>query len=333
MRVVVLHSADALEPPEDPVLGQIASALEALDHEAQRLPIADDIAPIVAELQRLKPDLVFNLTESFAGISSLDSNLAAMLNLLGLQYTGSSPSGLMLAGDKSLTNKVLGFHGILTPKFSTVYRGALDIGGDIHFPLIVKPPQEDASIGITGASVVHDIRGLLARIDELQNEFKSPVLVEEFVDGREFYVGVLGNFAPQPLPVIELDFTGFPEGAPRVATWDAKWGPEGTGEGAAAEASQEFTGTKSVFPTDVSEELVERMQKVAVDAFEALRLRDYARIDLRVTADEKIYVIEANPNCYLEREAEFARAAAKDGIEYDALIARIVDLAQARYAR
>ena len=333
MRVVVLHSADALEPPEDPVLRQVASALEKLDHEVTRLAVAGDIAPIVSELQRVRPDLVFNLTESFDGISSLDSNLAALLNLLGLQYTGSSPSGLVLAGDKSLCKKVLSFHGVQTPKFSTVFRGALDSGADIHFPLIVKPPQEDASIGITGASVVHDLKGLLERIDALQTEFQSPVLVEEFVDGREFYVSVLGNMEPTALPVIELDFTGFPEGQPRVATWDAKWGPEGTGAGAAAQASKEFTGTKSVFPTDLSEELVERMQAVAVDAFQALRLRDYARIDLRVTADEKIYVIEVNPNCYLERDAEFARAAAKDGIEYDALIERITELARARYAR
>jgi D-alanine-D-alanine ligase len=333
MRIVILHSADALEPPEDPVLRQVAAALEANDHEPTRISVADDIVPVIAELRRLKPDLVFNLTESFDGVSSLDSNLAALLNLLGMQYTGSSPSGLMVAGDKSLTKKVLGFHGVLTPKFSTLFRGALDIGGDIHFPLIVKPPQEDASIGITGASVVHDLQGLLARIDELQTEFKSPVMVEEFIDGREFYVGMLGNLEPDPLPVMELDFTGFPEGVPRVATWDAKWGPDGTGEGAAALASKEFTGTKSVFPTDLSEELVERMQKVAIDAFQALRLRDYARIDLRVTPDEKIYVIEANPNCYLEREAEFARAAEKDGTGYDALIARIVDLARARYSR
>ena len=333
MRVVVLHSEDALEPPEDPVLAQIASALNAVGHDATRVPVGGDIVTVAEALRRAHPDLVFNLTESFDGISSLDSNLAALLNLLGLRYTGSSPSGLMLAGDKSLSKKVLGFHRILTPKFATVYRGALDVAGDIAFPVIVKPPQEDASIGITGSSVVNDLRSLLRKIDELQSEFQSPVLVEEFVDGREFYVGVLGNMQPQPLPVMELDFTGFPEGQPRVATWDAKWGPEGTGEGAAAEASEEFRGTKSIFPTDLSDELVEKMNKVAIDAFEALRLRDYARIDMRVTPDERIYVIEVNPNCYLEKNAEFPRAALKEGIAYEALIAQIVDLARARYSR
>lgn len=333
MRVVVLHSADALEPPEDPVLGQVASTLEHLGHEVTRIPVAGDIVPVADALRRAHPELVFNLTESFDGVSSLDSNLAALLNLLGLRYTGSSPSGLVVAGDKSLTKKVLRFHDIRTPEFATVYRGALDVAGDLHFPVIVKPPQEDASIGITSASVVHDLRGLLARMDELQSEFQSPVMVEEFIDGREFYVGILGNMDPTPLPLMELDFSGFPEGAARVATWDAKWGPEGTGSGAAAEASAEFRGTRSVFPEDLSEELVERMQAVAVDAFQAIRLRDYARIDMRVTPDERIYVIEVNPNCYLEKGAEFARAAQRHDISYEALIARIVDLARARYAR
>lgn len=333
MRIVVLHSADALEPPEDPVLEQIASALSVLGHDAERLPVAGDIAPVIEALRRAQPELVFNLTESFDGISSQDSSLAAMLNLLGLKYTGSSPSGLMISGDKSLTKKVLRFHGIGTPKFTTVYRGTVDVSGDIAFPLIIKPPQEDASIGITGKSVVNDLQELFHRIDSLQAEFQSPVLLEEFVDGREFYVGVLGNMNAHALPVMELDFTGFPEGVPKIASWEAKWGPEGTGSGAAAEQSAEFAGTKSVFPEGLDEALVERMQKTAVDAFEALRLRDYARIDLRVTDAGEIFVIEVNPNCYLEKGAEFARSAERDDMSYHALIGRIVELARARYAR
>jgi D-alanine-D-alanine ligase len=333
MRVVVLHSADALEPPEDPVLDQVTSTLATLDHDVQRIAVGDDITPVITALRRALPDLVFNLTESFDGVSSLDSNLAALLNLLGLKYTGSSPAGLLLAGDKSLAKKVLQFHGIRTPEFATVYRGAVDWAGDIGFPVIVKPPQEDASIGITGKSVVHDLKELFDRIDALQTEFGTHVLVEEFVDGREFYVGVLGNLSAEALPVVELEFRNFPAGAPRIASWEAKWGPDGTGTEAEAARSAEFAGTRSVFPEDLDESLVERMQQTAVNAFEALRLRDYARIDLRVTPAGEIFVIEVNPNCYLERGAEFARAAGKSGLTYDALIARILDLARARYAR
>lgn len=326
MKIVVMHSADALEPPVDPVLDQLRGAIEACDHHVDLLAVSDRVEPLVSVLHEAAPDLVFNLAESFGGKSALESNVAALLNLLGLRYTGSSPAGLLLAGDKSLTKKVLSFHGVRTPEFATVFRGALDWAGDIGFPVIVKPPQEDASLGISSKSVVHDLRELFTRIDALQSEFQQPVLVEQFVEGREFYVGVLGNANAQALPIMELDFSGFPAGVPRIASWEAKWGDDGAGSGA------QFAGTRSVFPSDVPPALTEQMQQAAVEAFHALRLRDYARIDLRVTEDEQIFVIEVNPNCYLERESEFARAAAEGGLAYDALIARILELATARYS-
>ncbi|HKN67149.1 MAG TPA: ATP-grasp domain-containing protein [Gemmatimonadaceae bacterium] len=326
MKIVVIHSADALEPPIDPVLEQLRAAIQACDHSVELLAVSDTVAPLVTALLGAAPDLVFNLAESFGGKSALESNVAALLNLLGLRYTGSSPAGLLLAGDKSLTKKVLSFHGIKTPEFATVFRGALDWAGNIEFPVIVKPPQEDASLGITSSSVVHDLRELFTRIDALQSEFQQPVLVEQFVEGREFYVGVLGNANARALPIMELDFSGFPAGVPRIASWEAKWGDDGAGSG------EQFAGTRSIFPSDVPPALTERMQQAALEAFHALRLRDYARIDLRVTSDEQIFVIEVNPNCYLERESEFARAAAEGGLAYDALIARILELATARYS-
>lgn len=327
MNVTLLHTQDALEPPIDPVLDQLEHALRESDHETRRLVVDDKVEPLVSALTKDKPDLVFNIAESFGGKSALESNVAALLNLLQLRYTGSSPAGLILAGDKTLTKKVLSFHSILTARFATVFRGNVDWAGDIEFPLILKPPQEDASLGITQKSIVHDVKELLETISSLQTEFQSPVLAEEFIDGREFYVGVLGNSNVQPFPLIELDFSKFPKGLPKIASWSAKWGEDGEGKGA------EFAGTESIFPTDVPEELEARIQKVAVDAFQALRLRDYARVDLRVTSAEKIYVIEVNPNCYLEEKSEFATAAKKSGIEYPALINRIVELASARYSR
>jgi D-alanine-D-alanine ligase len=327
VKIAMLHTRDAAEPPEDPVLAQLDGALRAGGHEPQRVTIDASVEDVVSALRAFGPDLVFNMAESFAGKSALESNVAGLLNLLGLRYTGSSPAGLLVAGDKSLTKKVLSFHGIKTPEFATVFRGAVDWAGDITFPVIVKPPQEDASLGITSKSVVRDIRELLEKIGELQQEFQQPALVEQFVEGREFYVGVLGNVNARALPVIELDFSAFPPDKPKIASWEAKWGDDGAGAGA------EFAGTKSVFPTDVPEALVHRMQEIAVDAFHALRLRDYARIDLRVTPAEEVFVIEVNPNCYLERESEFARAAAQGGLAYEALIAEIVSLSTARYSR
>ena len=327
MKVAILHTQDALEPPVDPVLADLEGALRESSHECTRVVVNDKVEPVIEALRKFEPDIVFNLAEAFAGRSALESNVAALLNLLGLRYTGSSPAGLILAGDKTLTKKVLTFHGILTARFATVFRGAVDWAGDINFPLILKPPQEDASLGITQKSIVNDVQELLQTMSSLQTEYRSPVLAEEFIDGREFYVGVLGNSDAQALPVMELDFSGYPEGMPKIASWEAKWGDEGDEKGA------EFEGTKSVFPTDLSEELTQRMQKVALDAFHALRLRDYARVDLRVNAKEEIYVIEVNPNCYLEKNAEFASAAGKSGLEYPKLIERIIELANARYSR
>ena len=326
MKVTLLHNEDALEPPVDPVLDQLVGAITSFGHEVDRLPVGAEVAPIVSRLESHRPDLVFNLIESFDGKSALGSNVTALLNLLGLTYTGSSPAGMIVSDDKSLTKKVLRFHGIQTPEFATLYRGAVDWAGDLTFPVIVKPPQEDASIGISAASVVHGIKDLFAQIDALQSEYQSPVLVEQFIEGREFYVGLLGNVNVEALPVIELDFSKFPADKPRIASWEAKWGDE-SGGGA------EFAGTQSVFPEGLDEGLVERMQQVAKDCFQALRLRDYARIDLRVTDAGEIYVIEVNPNCYLEKDSEFARAARKSGLEYEGLIGRILDLAMARYAR
>jgi D-alanine-D-alanine ligase len=328
VKIVLLHTVDAVAPgAEDPVLGQIEEALHASGHETTRLAVDKTVQPLVTSLVEDRPDLVFNMAESFGGKSALESNVAALLNLLGLRYTGSSPAGLIQAGDKTLTKKVLSFHQIPSPKFAAVYRGKVEHAAELDFPLIVKPPQEDASLGITHKSIVRSPSELLGKIGELQAEFQSPALVEQFIDGREFYVGVLGNVNAKALPVIELDFSKFPADRPKIASWEAKWGDAGDGKGA------EFAGTESVFPTDVPDELVAKMQAVALRAFDALRLRDYARIDLRVTPAGEVFVIEVNPNCYLEANGEFARAAAKSGLSYQALIDQIVELASARYAR
>lgn len=327
MKVTIIHAVDAVEPPPvDPVLDQVAGALKGAGHAVSMLAVDRDLARSVEALTADKPDLVFNLAESFEGKSALEGSVAGLLNLIDLRYTGSSPTGLMLAGDKSISTKVLRANGVKTPESTTLFRGNVESAGKLSFPLIVKPPQEDASLGITGKSVVNDLQELFQQLDALHGEYASPILVEEFIDGREFYVGVLGNDRPVALPPMEMDFTGFPADRPRIASWAAKWGDDGEGSGA------EYAGTKSVLP-DLDDELVERLHAVAIAAFQALRLRDYARVDMRVNPAGEVFVLEINPNCYLEKEAEFARAAGKHGLEYDALIARIVELATARYAR
>jgi D-alanine-D-alanine ligase len=161
-------------------------------------------------------------------------------------------------------------------------------------------------------------------MDELNTKYQQPVLLEQYIVGREFYVGVLGNDKAELLPIVELDFSGDAGGAYRIASFDVKWAEPG--EAAAA-------ATESVIAQDLPTEWIERMQHAALDAFQSLRLRDYARVDMRVTDQGDIYILEVNPNCYLEKKSEFAMAAAAGGLEYDALIGRIVELASARYAR
>jgi D-alanine-D-alanine ligase len=201
-------------------------------------------------------------------------------------------------------------------------QGSFETGGNLRMPLFVKPLRSDSSLGIGGKSLVHDPVALMERVTAIRKELNDSALAEEYIEGREFYVGVLGNGQPKALPPIEVDFTGFPEGVPKVLDSKAKWD----------EGSQEYKGTKSVL-ANLPDELRARLQKVAVDAFRALRVRDYGRVDLRLTDTGDIYVLEVNASCYLEKSSEFAMAAAAGGLDYPRLIERIVNLTLERYGK
>ncbi len=274
------------------------------------------------ELARSQTDLLFNLVESFAGDDSQDTNIAGYLELLGRRFTGAGSSGLYLAQDKNLAKKIFTFHGIHTPYFTTVYRGRIEHSHDIQFPVIVKPAREDGSIGIQFGAVCTSIKELMERIDYIHAEFDSPALIEEYIEGRELYVGVLGNEKPQALPVVELDLSQLPEGTPKIAGSEVKW----------EEDTEAYKATKPFFPEDLEEATVARLQETALQAFTALQLCDYGRIDFRLATDGTVHVLEVNPNPYLLSSAEFAMAAKQSGRSYGELIAEIVDSAMGRYA-
>jgi D-alanine-D-alanine ligase len=326
MKITVLtylDSEDENSKEYEAVVPQVAKALRSLGHRVSVLGIHTDVKRLIAGLSRRKPDLVFNLMEMFGDNVFGDIPVAGLLDLLALKYTGSGPGELYLSQDKGLTKKLLAFEEILYPRFAVFSRQqAFETGGNLRMPLFVKPLRSDSSIGIGGKSLVHDAGALMERVAVIRKELNDSALAEEFIDGREFYVGVLGNSQPRALPPVEVDFTGFPEGAPKVLDSKAKWD----------ERSQEFKGTKSVLAT-LPDELRARLQKVAVDAYRALRVRDYGRVDLRLTDTGDIYVLEVNASCYLERSSEFAMSAAAAGIDYPKLIERIVDLALERYKR
>jgi D-alanine-D-alanine ligase len=305
----------------DPVVPQVARTLRRLGHRVSVLGVHGDVKRLIVGLSRRKPDLVFNLMEMFGENVFGDIPVTGLLELLGLKYTGSGPGELYLSQDKGLTKKLLAFEDILYPRYAVFSRqAAFETGGNLRMPLFVKPLRSDASLGIGGKSLVHDAVALMERVAVIHKELDDSALAEEYIDGREFYVGVLGNGQPKALPPVEVDFTGFPEGVPKVMDSKAKWD----------ERSKEYKGTKSVI-ANLPDELRARLQKVAVDAYRALRVRDYGRVDLRLTDTGDIYVLEVNASCYLEKSSEFAMAAAASGLDYPRLIERIVNLASERF--
>ena len=333
LRVAVLYDVwdDGAEPEEPaPARGrrkpekedrqEIHEALRANGHSPIYFEI-DGTPESLKALADLECDLVFNLTESWAGDDTKDINLAAYLDLLHRKYTGAGPGGLHLAQNKSLAKKIFAFHGIRTPYFASVHRGRLDWSHDLQFPVIVKPAREDGSIGISFNALCESIKDLMERIHELHEQFDSPVLIEEYIEGREMYVAVLGNGEPEALPVVELDLSRLPEGTPKIAGSEVKW----------EKGTVAYKVTKSILPSDLPEETVQALQQTAVQAFRALELRDYGRIDMRLTPDGRVYVLEVNPNPWLHSTAEFAMAAKKSGRDHAALIEEIVNLALARY--
>jgi D-alanine-D-alanine ligase len=316
-----LDSEDENSKEYDPVVPQVARTLRRLGHRVSVLGVHGDVKRLIASLSRRKPDLVFNLMEMFGENVFGDIPVTGLLELLGLRYTGSGPGELYLSQDKGLTKKLLAFEDILYPRYAVFSRqAAFETGGNLRMPLFVKPLRSDSSIGIGGKSLVHDAVALMERVAVIHKELDDSALAEEYIDGREFYVGVLGNGQPKALPPVEVDFTGFPEGVPKVMDSKAKWD----------ERSKEYKGTKSVI-ANLPDELRARLQKVAVDAYRALRVRDYGRVDLRLTDTGDIYVLEVNASCYLEKSSEFAMAAAASGLDYPRLIERIVNLASERF--
>jgi len=298
---------------------EIFDALVKLGHEPAYHVLDGKDGSLVA-LARNGADLIFNLTESYAGDDTRDMNIAAYLELLDRPFTGAGSHALYLAQDKALAKKIFQFHGLPTPYFAVSDRGKVGFSHDIQFPLIVKPTSEDGSIGIDAGSVVRTIKELMQRVEQIQERFESPVLIEEYVEGREIYGAVIGNDRPEALALVELDLSKLPEGMPRIAGTEVKWERE----------TEAYKRTKPAIATDLDEDLARRLEETAIAAYRALELRDYGRIDMRVTPEGKIFVIEANPNPWLSSSAEFAMAARQSGRSYTGMIREIVELATTR---
>jgi D-alanine-D-alanine ligase len=281
---------------------EIFEALEKLGHEPSYY-VLDGRTQSLLGLAKCGADLVFNLTESYAGDDTKEMQVTAFLDLLDIPYTGAGPHANILAQDKSIAK--------------------IDHAHDISFPLIVKPTSEDGSIGIDAAALVTSVKELMERISYIQTEFDSPALIEEYIEGREIYASILGSYeSAHALPLVELDFSKLPKGMPRIASQDVKFDKD----------TEAYKLTKSAIAEDLDEETVTKLAEIAIKAYRAVKLRDYGRIDMRLSSKGEVYVIEANPNPWLSSGQEFAMAARKSGLSYTQMIGEIVDLAMARQA-
>ena len=300
----------------------ISDALRQLGHEPMLLAV-DGRPQTLTKIVRSAADLYFNLVESYAGDDTMEMHFAAFLDLVGKKYTGAGPQGSLLAMEKSIAKKIIRYHDVHTPFSAVFYKGIVEHAPqDIQFPVIVKPASEDASKGIDAFAVVNSVKELLERITYVHTEFDCPALLEEYIEGREIYAAVIGNEDKvEALPIVELDLSKLPEGMPRIAGYEVKFDVN----------TEAYRVTKSSPARDIDEATTERIHHVAVTTYRALKLRDYGRIDMRLDKEGKVYVLEANPNPWLDPAAEFAMAAKESGRSYVQMIGEITENALARY--
>ena len=295
----------------------VVTTLRELGHEAHPLGVADELGPIRTLIEEWKPDLVFNLLEEFLGRQDFDHHVVSYLELLQVPYTGCHPRGLMLARDKALSKKLLAYHHLTVPRFAAFPRGRrIHRPKGLEFPLIVKSQVHEASLGISQASIVDTDEKLRERVAFIHQRNQSDAIAEQYIDGRELYVPILGNARLDVLPVWELLFENLPPGAARIATAHVKHNT----------SYQERRGIFQQHAEDLSDELRQHITKTSRRIARILDLDGYNRIDYRLGADGKLYFLEANPNPDIARSEEFASAAEEAGMTYPQLIQRIVEL-------
>lgn len=328
LKVLVLFHK-LLTPPENPDENEdgfefkpwiteynVLKALKALKHDYRGLGVQSDLGELKQIIDEFRPNVVFNLLEEFDGEVLFDQNVVSFLEMLRVKYTGSNPRGLMIARDKSLAKKLMTYHRIPTPRFQNFGKKKnTKLNSKLRFPLIVKCLYHEASLGITKASVVSNEEKLYEQVSYLIDKYNSEVIVEEFIEGREFYVGVMGNKRLEVLPTWELKFSNVSNPEKELYTEDAKWN----------EKYRIKKGIKSE-KANIDKDLESKINHICKKAYKALNLTGYARIDLRVNKNNEVFVLEANPNPNIAKADEFALAAKAHGLKYNDLIARILKL-------
>jgi D-alanine-D-alanine ligase len=328
LRVLIMMD-EALVPPDSVEglnAGEIApfkteydvvSTLRSIGHEVLPVGVKADLGVLAEAIRDFRPNVCFNLVEDFAGIPSRDQHVVSYLELINQPYTGSNPRGLTLARDKALTKKILSYHGILVPHFAVFPIGRpVRRPESLKFPLLVKSLTAEGSVGISQASVIHSDEELAERVSLLHERHKTDAIAEQYIEGRELYLSVMGNRKLQTFPIWELCLQNLPAESVRIATAKVKWD----------ESYRLRHGIISRAAVDLPDGAAEQIAELGREIYRSLDLSGYARIDLRLTPEGDVYLLEANPNPQIARGEDFADSAAAAGVSYESLLQRILTM-------
>jgi D-alanine-D-alanine ligase len=315
--VVDLSEVGVIEERE-----HVEKALHDKGYRTSLFNMNGEIKRLIHFIEKEKPTIVFNLCESLLGQAIHEMHVAGIYELMGMPYTGTGTVALGTCLNKVRTKEILSYHHIPTARYSVIEKGDV-LSPDtfsLRYPLIVKPLHEDASSGIENSSVVKDFASLAERAAKVIKAFEQPALVEEYIEGRELNVAVMGNNPPVALPLSEIDFSGLPDSYPKIVTYNAKW----------VESSPEFIGTVGTCPAVLPPKVEQSIKDIALQAYRIMEVRDYARVDIRLDKNNKPYVLEVNPNPDISRDAGFARSARASGMTFEDMIGKIVEHALER---
>jgi D-alanine-D-alanine ligase len=295
----------------------IAKALRKEGYKVDILNINEDIQNLIKYLRKNPPDVVFNLIEFYKDDPALEHLIAGIFIIYGIPFTGSKPFTLALCQRKGMTKQILLANNVLTPRYKLLNEPRLPKRHGLHYPIIVKPAREDASSGVEKGSVVYNLEQLNNRIVQTFKEYDPPVLVEEFIEGRELHVSVLGNDPPEVLPIIEFDFSDLPPEHPRIISYDAKWNP----------LEETYHKVHTICPAKLTKHLEKKVKDAVLKAYKITGCTDYARLDLRLTKEKKVYVLEVNPNPDLTEGVSFMESAENYGLSFGQTLSKIVECA------
>lgn len=302
----------------------VVATLKDMGHDVHPLGLSSDLQVIRRAIDEFRPHIAFNLLEEFHGIGLYDQHVVSYLELAELPYTGCNPRGLTLAHDKALTKMILGYHRIRVPAFAVFHIDQkVRRPRRLEFPLLVKSLTEEGSVGISQASIVHDEKQLVERVQFVHGQLNTHAIAEQYIEGRELYVGVLGNERLQTFAIWELQFTKLRDDAPRIATGKVKWDL----------AYRKRVGANTTAATHLPDGFEEKISRLCKRIYRHLGLSGYARMDLRLTADGRVYLLEANPNPELAYGEDFSESAEKAGVSYEQLLQRILNLGWSYHPR